>query len=121
MDKDKNILHFQNDRWISYPIKRLVSGFEIRKILPIYVEKDRIIILSTDIDWETHISEINNGKIIHYTYIAPYPLLQLTKISDALYISGNFGLLIKLENNQCNRLSSPIQSHINVTELDRSL
>ena len=118
MDKDKNILHFQNDQWISYPIKRLVSGFEIRKILPIYVEKDRIIILSTDIGWKTHISEINNGKIIHYTYIAPYPLLQLTKISDALYISGNFGLLIKLENNQCNRLSSPIQSHINVTELD---
>lgn len=118
VDEHKTILHFQDGQWISYPFSDLFSNTEIRKFHPIYVEDDRLIILLTDTDWKTYISEIDQAKIIRYSYVAPFPLHRVTKVSNTLYSSGDFGMLIKLENNEWKRIATPIQSHINAVEPD---
>lgn len=120
VDEHKTILHFQDGQWISYPISDLFSNITIRKFHPIYVEYDRLIILLTDTDWKTYISEIDQGKIIRYSYVAPFPLHRITKVSNKLYLTGDFGLLIKLENNEWKRINSPIQSHINAAKSDQN-
>jgi len=112
LDNQNTILHFFHGKWISYPLKRLFPTQSLRQYNPILVQDNLLIVLLVDLNWNTHFAEILDGKIIHFSYVAETPLYRVTKVANSLYATGDFGIVLKLENNHWKKIPSPITSHI---------
>ena len=119
LDEENNILHNVRGKWTVFPLNKLFSVAHFRSYLPLLVEENRLIIFLTDTDWKTHIAEIRNGKIIHYALVTNAPLDRITRVSQTLYATGNFGIILKLQDGHWIRLSSPIHSHIHSSAADK--
>ena len=111
-DNHHTLIHFRNGKWISYPVKDLFPIKDIRQYHPLLVEKNRIVVLLTDLKWKSHLAEIRNGKIIRYDYVTNVPLYRVVFVAGTLYAMGDFGLIIKLEGRRWKKIPSPIKAHI---------
>ena len=107
-----NLYHFLSGNWKTYPKKVLFSPVSFRSYLPVLLQPNRVIILLTDMDWHTHLTEINRGKIIRYGIISHNAITQTLLFRHHLYALGNFGSVLKLSNGKWLNIDSPIQSHI---------
>lgn len=121
VDDHFTILNYIDGNCVSYPINNLFSNKKIRNYTPIIIDDNRLIVLLVDLDWKTYITEINNGIITQYAYVATYPIQRVNKVGETLYATGDFGLILKLENNkQWVNILSPIKSHIRVARVDKN-
>ncbi|VAW30587.1 hypothetical protein MNBD_BACTEROID07-1476 [hydrothermal vent metagenome] len=119
LDEENNILHNVRGKWTVYPFNKLFSVTHFRSYFPILVEGNRLFIFLTDTDWKTHIAEIRNGKIIYYAFVTSAPLYRITRVSNTLYATGNFGIILKLQDGHWIQLPSPIHSHIHSAAADK--
>ncbi len=119
LDEENRILHNVRDKWTVYPFNKLFSVAHFRSYFPMLVEENRLFIFLTDTDWKTHIAEIRDGEIIRYAFVANAPLYRITKVSNTLYATGNFGIILKLQDGHWMQLSSPIHSHIHSAAADK--
>ena len=119
VDDQYTILNYIDSTCIPYPLNTLFSNRNIRKYYQFVIEDNLLVVVLVDLDWKTHIASINNGIITQYDYVAPYPIKRVNKVEETLYATGDFGLILKLENNkQWVNISSPITSHIRITRVD---
>ncbi len=119
LDNQNSILHFIDGKWISYPLKKLFPFQKARVYNPVLLKKDLLVVLLVDNKWGTYLAEIKNGKVIRFDYRSETPLYRATIAGDALYASGDFGLVLKLEGKHWKKLPSPITSHIFSTTSDK--
>ena len=120
VDDHYTILNYLDGNCVSYPMNNLFSNKKIRNYTPVLIDDNRLIVLLIDLDWKTYIAEINDGIITQYDFVAPYPIKRVNKVGETLYATGDFGLILKLENNkQWINILSPIKSHIRVARVDK--
>ncbi len=111
-DINRNIFHYYAGRWKTYPLKKLFAPVTIRSYQPVWLQKNRLIVLLTDLDWKTHITEINDGKIIRYGWVSANALTEIVPFNGHIYALGNFGSIHKLVDGKWKKIVTPIQSHI---------
>ncbi len=119
LDNENTILHYVRGNRNAYPFDKLFSTTHLRHYHPILAGKDRLFVFLTDIDWKTRIAEIKNGKIISYAFVVEAPLYRITKTSNSLYATGDFGIILKLQDGHWEKLLSPIHSHIRSAVADK--
>lgn len=120
LDNRNKILHFKNGTWISYPLRKIFPDQRIRIYNPILVKKNLLVVLLVDNKWHTHLAEIKNGKITQFKYVSKTPLYRVVAAGDVLYVTGDFGLILKLDGKNWKRVPSPITSHIQAAVSDRN-
>ncbi len=119
LDNKNTISHYLEDKWKAFPVDQLFSETKFRLYQPVFIQKGRLLVLLTDMDWKTHIAEIKDGKIIHYSFVSEYPLNRITHIADTIYATGNFGIVLKLQNGYWTKVRTPFHSHIHFTAADK--
>jgi len=112
LDNNNLIYHFNMGRWDRFPHEKTFPRANYRFYNPILVGKNHVFVLMTTYNWRTHIAEINNGKVIRYNIVTKKPLYRITRVSNTFYATGDFGLILKLENGQWKEVSSPVHTHI---------
>ncbi len=106
------ISHLKNGRWQQYKMPKHLIAENFRSISDIYYSGEKIIFLIVDKGWKTHLLELKDGKITVNKYISPYPLHQIIKAKNNLYIIGDFGQIAYYHNNKWTSIKSPINNHI---------
>ena len=119
VDDKKNFWHFVDGQWKNYSFKQLFPDVSFRFLHVMFLKPDKLFALLTDLDWHTHITMITKGKIIPFGDVAENPIYQIVSTSHTLYATGDFGLMLKLENGQWQKIHTPIHSHISFALPDK--
>ena len=112
LDNNNLIYHFNLGRWDRFPHEKIFPQVNSRYYNPILVGENHVFVLMTTYNWKTYIAEIKNRKIIRYNIVTKNPLYRITRVGNTFYATGDFGLILKLENGQWKKISSPMHTHI---------
>jgi len=110
--KEGDVIHYLNNKTIRY--KTIIpSGYT--RILFAVISHNEFIAAAMDNQWRTHFYNFSKGKWRKDPFVFPLPMQALIKIDEGLtYAIGNFGSMLKYQNNSWIEIKTPLKSHINL-------
>ncbi len=110
--KEGDVIHYLNNKTIKY--KTIIpSGYT--RILFAVISHNEFIAAAMDNQWRTHFYNFFDGKWRKDPFVFPLPMQALIKIDEGLtYAIGNFGSMLKYQNNSWIEIKTPLKSHINL-------
>lgn len=110
--KEGNLIRYINNKAITY--KTIIpSGYT--RIFITAAANNEFVAAAMDNQWRTHFYYFSHGKWRKDPLVFHLPMQSLNKIDDNLvYAIGNFGAMLKYQNNSWTEIKTPLKSHINL-------
>ena len=110
-----DLIHYLAGKAKTY--KTIISS-EYSRLLFTATKNNEFFVTAMDNNWRTHFYHFSNGKWLKDPLVFRLPIQALTRISDeVVYAVGNFGTMLKFENNKWREIKTPLKSHINYIEV----
>ena len=113
--KEGNLIHYQNGKTDTY--KTIISS-EYSRFQFAALNQNEFLATAMDNKWRTHFYHFAEGKWEKDPFVFRLPVQSLTKINNkTVYATGNFGIMLKYENNNWTEIKTPFKSHIDYVDM----
>jgi signal transduction histidine kinase len=105
------LFHYKNGKWMNHALE---NGRELSLYKFLQLEENSFIVSAVAADWHSNFYKIVDGKWIKYNFEWEYPAQGFVKnLKGEIFSYGNFGTILKLDDNNWSYIKNPIENHIN--------